>query len=84
MSIELSSTLNGIPWILTNIYAPCTPDGKVEFFNWFNSIDMSIDTDWLLVGNFNLIRHQSDQNKPGGNVNEMSGFNEAIGNLRLE
>jgi hypothetical protein len=84
MSIELASTLNGMPCILTNVYATRTPDGKMEFLNWFNNIDMSINTDWLLVSDFNLIRRQSDRNKPGGNVNGMLGFNEAISNLRLE
>jgi hypothetical protein len=56
----------------------------MEFLNWFNNIDMSINTDWLLVSDFNLIRRQSDRNKPGGNVNGMLGFNEAISKLRLE
>jgi hypothetical protein len=84
MSIELSSTLNGIPWIQTNIYAPCTPDGQMDFLNWFNSIDMLIDTDWLLVGDFNLLRCQSGRNKLGGNITKMLCFNGAINNIRLE
>jgi hypothetical protein len=57
---------------------------KMEFLDWFNSMDMPIDTDWLLVGDFNLIRCQSDRNKPRSNINEMLVFNEAISNLRLE
>jgi endonuclease/exonuclease/phosphatase family metal-dependent hydrolase len=36
------------------------------------------------VGDFNLIRHPSDRNKPGGNVQNMLQFNTAIINLRLE
>jgi exonuclease III len=28
LSVELSSTLSGFPWVLTNVYASCTPDGK--------------------------------------------------------
>jgi hypothetical protein len=40
--------------------------------------------DWLLVGDFNLIRRPSDRNKPKGNVQEMFRFNEVISNLRLQ
>jgi hypothetical protein len=42
---------------------------------------MSDDTDCLLVGDFNLIRKPSDQNMPGGNVQEMFRFNEVISHL---
>jgi endonuclease/exonuclease/phosphatase family metal-dependent hydrolase len=35
------------------------------------------------VGDFNLIRSPSYRNKPGGNLNEMLLFNEAISNLDL-
>jgi exonuclease III len=33
LSIELTSTMSGSSWILTNIYAPCTPDGIQEFLS---------------------------------------------------
>jgi hypothetical protein len=84
MSIEVTSTMSRIPWLLTNIYTPCTPEAKLEFLNWFSSIDMPVDTDWLIVGDFNLIRSPSDINKPGGNNNDMLSFNASINNLRLE
>jgi hypothetical protein len=45
----------------------------VDFFNWFNSIDMLVDTDCLIVGDFNLIRRLSIRNRPGGNINDMLG-----------
>jgi hypothetical protein len=44
LSVELTSTLLGIPWVLTNVYAPCTPEGKLEFLDWFRNIDMPINT----------------------------------------
>jgi exonuclease III len=84
LSVELTSTLSGIPWVLMNVYEPCTPEGKVEFLDWFHNIDMPIDTDWLMVGDFNLIRRNSDRNKIGGNIHDMLAFNDAINNLRLE
>ena len=42
---------------------------------------MPLDTNWILVGDFNFIRAPTDRNRPGGYVNEMLLFNEAISNL---
>jgi hypothetical protein len=42
------------------------------------------DTEWLLVGDFNLIHIPSDKNKLGGNVQNMLDFNAAISSPRLE
>ena len=38
---------------------------------------------WMIVGDFNLIRSPEDRNRPGGDVNEMLLFNEAISALGL-
>jgi hypothetical protein len=84
MSVEFISTYYGAVWVLTNIYAPCTLEGKLDFLNWLHDFELSEDINWLLVGDFNLIRKPSDHNKPGGNVQEMFKFNEVISNLRLE
>jgi len=42
---------------------------------------MPDDCDWLLIGDFNLIRNPSDRNMPGGNISEMLWFNEALNSL---
>jgi endonuclease/exonuclease/phosphatase family metal-dependent hydrolase len=44
---------------------------------------MPTDIDWLLVGDFNLIRYPENRNRPGGDVQEMLLFNEAISSLGL-
>ena len=44
---------------------------------------MPPDEDWILMGDFNFIRSPSDRNKPGGDINQMLLFNEAISNLGL-
>jgi hypothetical protein len=33
MSVEFESMLSGAVWILTNVYALYTPEGKIEFMN---------------------------------------------------
>lgn len=52
-----------------------------DFLQWFTNMDD--EDDWLIVGDFNLIRNEASRNKPGGNINEMMSFNAAISNLRL-
>jgi exonuclease III len=84
LSIELVSTMSGDSWVLSNVYAPCIVQGRLDFLDWFGSIDMVDDIDWLIVGDFNLIRKQSDRNKQGGNIANMLNFNAAISNLRIE
>jgi hypothetical protein len=60
MSIEFTSAYSGATWTLINVYAPSTPDDRHNFLNWLNNVDMDDDCDWLLVGDFNLIRRPSD------------------------
>lgn len=57
--------------MLTNVYGPCTPEGKHDFLHWLKHIQMPDDMDWLVVGDFNLIRNPSNRNKLGGDVNDM-------------
>jgi exonuclease III len=82
-SVEFTCKLSGEVWFLTNVYAPCTSEGKMAFLNWFKHIEMPDEVKWLIVGDFNLIRSQENRNKPGGNIQEMLAFNDAISNLRL-
>lgn len=83
MSVEFTSKLNNESWILTAVYAPCTPAGKREFLNWFRDIDMPDGVDWLVVGDFNLMRKPEDRNREGADLNEIFLFNEAISRLDL-
>ena len=83
LSVEFTSKLNNDCWVLTNIYAPCTPNGKRSFLEWFGNIQMPPYIDWLIVGDFNLIKKPEDRNREGGDINEMYLFNEAISALRI-
>jgi hypothetical protein len=58
--------------------------GKQIFLDWLYNIDMQPDVDWLVIGDFNLIRKSEDRNKSGGNVREMLDFNAAINRHGLE
>jgi exonuclease III len=38
MSVEFVSMISGAVWVLTNVYAPCIAEGKVEFLNWLHDL----------------------------------------------
>jgi exonuclease III len=74
--VEFSSNYNREAWLLTTVYAPCTPNGKRAFLNWFKNIQIPDDREWLVIGDFNLIRRPEDRNK-------VFLFNEVINTLGL-
>lgn len=82
-SVEFISLHNDARWILTCVYGPCTADRKRTFIEWFKDIQMPGDVDWIIMGDFNLIRSPDNRNKPGGNLSEMFMFNDAISRLDL-
>jgi len=61
LSMEFTSTHNDAYWVLTCVYGPCTAEAKVLFLNWLKEIQMPDNVDWLILGDFNLIR-QEDRN----------------------
>lgn len=44
---------------------------------------MPQEIDWIIVGDFNLLRRPEDRNREGADPNEMFAFNEAINRLSL-
>jgi hypothetical protein len=83
LSINFKSLLSNESWILTNIYGPCLFERKALFLDWFTNIDMPDNLDWIVLGDFNFTRKPSDRNKPGGDINDMLLFNDAISSLGL-
>ena len=77
------SSISGNVFHLTNIYGPCSAPGKTDFINWLYNFDASTYDDWILVGDFNLIRYPENINRPGGNVNDMMAFSNLILHLDL-
>ena len=83
ISVKFTCKLSNVSWYLTNVYGPCQVERRMAFIDWFANIDMPQDTDWLVLGDFNFIRKPEDRSKPGGDINDMLIFNEAISNLGL-
>uniref|UniRef100_A0A8R7PTP7 Uncharacterized protein n=1 Tax=Triticum urartu TaxID=4572 RepID=A0A8R7PTP7_TRIUA len=50
---------------------------------WLYNLNIPIDDNWLIIGDFNFIRSSENRNLPGGYVNDIFIFNEIIGHLGL-
>lgn len=81
--VEFSSNHNSEPWILSSVYGPCDNEGKGEFMQWFENVQMPDELNWLVVGDFNLYRKPEDRNRDGANIGDMLLFNSAISALGL-
>lgn len=83
-SIKFCSKLTNQNWTLWNIYDPCSNNGRTEFLSWFSNIQIPPNETWIFLGDFNLIRHQENRSRPGGNVHNMLDFNLAISHLGVQ
>lgn len=83
VSVEFYSQHDNSCWLLTNIYAPCTQEGRSNFIEWLKQIQMPDDVNWLILGDFNLTRGPENRNKEGGDVINMFLFNDAVSALGL-
>jgi hypothetical protein len=83
LSVKFTCRISEATWIMTNIYGPCSSERKNAFIDWFSNIDMTDDTDCLILSDFNFIRNPTDRNKQGGDINEMLAFNDSISKLGL-
>jgi exonuclease III len=81
--VEFITKTNDQKWTLTNIYAPCTTEGRNYFLEWFKNIQVPDDYLWIIMGDFYPIRRQENRNKPGGDPNLMIRFSDAVSKLGL-
>lgn len=83
LTVKFSSRHNCDHWYLTNVYGPCTHEEKMNFLHWFKHYTNLEEEPWLIMGDSNLFRKPKNRNKPGGDVNEMLIFNDALSSLGL-
>jgi hypothetical protein len=83
VTVKLTCALNGNSFCLSNIYGPTVVSERAAFINWLYNLDTSGIDDWLLAGDFNLIRSPASRNKEGGNQQDMLLFNDLIQHLDL-
>jgi hypothetical protein len=78
ISTHFTSTHSAQTWTLVNIYGPCSGEAREDYVQWLFEFDISVEEDWLILGDFNFIRPPMNRNKPGGNVSDMLTFNDFI------
>ena len=79
--VSFVSAHNASRWTLVNVYGPCQGPPRDDFVQWLYNLDILVDDNWLLVGNFNFIRSLENRNLPEGDINDIFLFNEIIRNL---
>ncbi|XP_066324011.1 uncharacterized protein [Miscanthus floridulus] len=83
VTVKMLSRLENNSFHVTNIYGPSHSPEKLGFVTWLINLDTTEFEDWIIGGDFNLIRHPENRNKPGGDLGEMNMFNELITDLDL-
>jgi hypothetical protein len=78
ISAHFTSKQSTQKWTLVNVYGPCNGDLRDVFVQWLYNLNIPIDEDWLILGDFNFIRSPANRNKPGGDVDDMLIFNDVI------
>jgi exonuclease III len=78
LTISFQSTKSQHTFKLSNIYGPCSGEGRIDFVNWLENINVQHDELWVLLGDFNFMRSTENRNRAGGNVEDMMKFNEII------
>jgi exonuclease III len=83
ITMTFTCALTGKCFHLTNIYGPCPSNEKASFISWLYNFDTSPFKNWILAGDFNLMRSTENRNRAGGNINDMMLFNDIIQHLDL-
>jgi hypothetical protein len=83
VTVKFTCCLSGHIFHVTNIYGAAATADKSSFINWLYNFDTSDIEDWLLFGDFNLIRAPENHSRGDGNANEMLLFNDLIHHLDL-
>lgn len=83
VTIHFVSTISNQSFHLSNIYGPSNLVDKAAFIFWLYHFDCANFEDWIVAGDFHLIRSSEDRNKPGANVNDIMAFNDLLQHLDL-
>jgi hypothetical protein len=83
VTVKPTFKLSGQSFHVTNIYGLADPAAKAGFISCLYDFDTSSFRDWLILGDFNIIRPPNNRSRPGGNPTEMLFFNDLIQHLDL-
>lgn len=83
ITIKSTSHISGQTFHVPNIYGPAAIAHKLAFISWLYNWDTSHMEDWILLGDFNLMRTPENRNKLMGHTQDMLLFNDVIQHLDL-
>lgn len=83
LSASFTSTFSEHSFSVSNIYAPSDHRDSPLFLSSLSSLASSYNGAWILAGDFNLVRSQSDKNTSISNATLVSAFNDKINELGL-
>jgi hypothetical protein len=75
--------LGGMAWDLTGVYGPQHENEKMSFLAELLNIRNMMKHEWLILGDFNMIRREREKNKGSINRRVMRQFNHTIDYLQL-
>lgn len=82
-SVLLRQVNTGAVFTLTNVYGPSDDALKPEFILELKNVAERVNTKWILVGDFNLVRWFIDRPGDMRAINLMDSFNDLIMELQL-
>jgi hypothetical protein len=83
LTTSLKSTSSDLSFTITNVYAPSDHSLADAFVAEMLSLLVDISGLWLILGDFNLIRHPSEKNNDNFNPALANSFNAMINSLAI-
>jgi hypothetical protein len=83
LRLQVTSVHNLAVWNLITVYGPTREPVRTNFVSWLFSLDIAPEDQFLIMGDFNFYRTNSNRNRPGGNTSDMLVFNDIIQHLGL-
>ena len=64
--VRFTSKQNNEQWSVVSVYGPSQGEARDNFVSWLYNLNIPIDDNWLIIGDFNFIRSSENKNLPGG------------------
>jgi hypothetical protein len=78
ITVTFDDLVSNLSWTLTMVYGPSDEERKLQFLSELSSIHGVVQGPWMVIGDFNLILHDQDKNKPRVNRTWMRHFKAAL------
>jgi hypothetical protein len=83
LTTTLTSTTTDLSLTVTNVYAPADHSLTSQFTDEMLALLPLISGSWIILGDFNLIRHPSEKNNVNFNQTLVDAFNAMINAMAL-